>query len=137
MRVVVGGISHETSTFTPVQTDLGSYEERFLLRGDDIVRTFTDTNTPIGGFIEGASQYDMEVVPTLFAEPHIQTLLIRAHQRHRYSVKRRNAKGYPNPKKLNDTHVAKKRCQTLDAVKSDLKKLRSPQKILITPIIKK
>ena len=70
MRVVIGGISHETSTFTPVQTTLASYEERFLVRGDAIVTTFKNTNTPIGGFIEGAEKHGFEVIPTLFAEPH-------------------------------------------------------------------
>ncbi len=70
MRVVVGGISHETSTFTPVQTTWISYEERFLLRGDDILITFRNTNTPIGGFIDGAAQHGFELVPTLVAEPH-------------------------------------------------------------------
>lgn len=70
MRVVAGGISHETSTFTPVQTTLASYHERFFLRGQEIVTTFRGTNSPIGGFIDGAAAHDFELVPTLFAEPH-------------------------------------------------------------------
>lgn len=69
-RVVVGGISHETSTFTPVATALESYRERFLLRGDDILDTLRGTNTPIGGFIDGAQKHGFELVPTLFAEAH-------------------------------------------------------------------
>jgi microcystin degradation protein MlrC len=69
-RVVVGGISHETSTFTPVATTLRSYEERFLLRGGAILDVFRGTNTPIGGFIDGAAAHGFELVPTLFAEPH-------------------------------------------------------------------
>lgn len=70
MRVVTGGISHETSTFTPVQTTLASYYERFFLRGDEILTTFRGTNTPFGGFIEGAEVHGFELIPTLFAEPH-------------------------------------------------------------------
>lgn len=70
MRVVIGGISHETSTFTPVQTTLESYEERFLLRGADIITTFKGSNSPLGGFIDGAAQHGFEIIPTLFAEPH-------------------------------------------------------------------
>jgi microcystin degradation protein MlrC len=69
-RVIVGGISHETSTFTPVATTLGSYEERFLLRGHAILDTFQGTNTPIGGFIDGAAAHGFDLIPTLFAEPH-------------------------------------------------------------------
>jgi microcystin degradation protein MlrC len=70
MRVVTGGISHETSTFTPVKTTWESYYERFFLRGDEIITTFRGTNTPFGGFIEGADAHDFELIPTLFAEPH-------------------------------------------------------------------
>lgn len=70
MRVVTGGISHETSTFTPVPTTLASYYERFFLRGEEIITTFHDTNTPFGGFIDGAQVHGFELIPTLFAEPH-------------------------------------------------------------------
>ena len=70
MRVVTGGISHETSTFTPVKTTWESYYERFFLRGDEIITTFRGTNTPFGGFVEGAEVHGFELIPTLFAEPH-------------------------------------------------------------------
>ncbi len=69
MRVATGGLSHESSTFTPVPTTRESYAERFLLEGDDILRTFAGTNTPIGGFIAGAQVHDFELIPTLFGEP--------------------------------------------------------------------
>lgn len=69
-RVIVGGISHETSTFTPVPTTLESYQERFLLRGPEILRVFQDTNTTIGGYIDGAKKHGFELIPTLLAEPH-------------------------------------------------------------------
>ena len=70
MRVVIGGISHETSTFTPKKTDLDSYHERFYLHGDEIMTTFRGTNSPLGGFIDHCELNGIEVVPTLFAEPH-------------------------------------------------------------------
>ncbi len=69
MRVATGGLSHESSTFTPVPTTIESYRERFLLEGDDILRTFAGTNTPIGGFIEGAQAHGFELIPTLLGEP--------------------------------------------------------------------
>ncbi len=69
MRVATGGLSHESSTFTPVPTTIESYRERFLFEGDDILHTFAGTNTPIGGFIEGAQAHGFELVPTLFGEP--------------------------------------------------------------------
>ncbi len=69
-RVIVGGISHETSTFTPVATTLQSYHERFLLRGNKILDVLRGTNTPIGGFIDGAAKHGFELIPTFFAEAH-------------------------------------------------------------------
>ncbi|MDJ0754174.1 MAG: M81 family metallopeptidase [Ardenticatenaceae bacterium] len=70
MRVVIGGISHETSTFTPVQTTWESYHERFYLQGVDIITTFEGTNTPLGGFIDAGRENGIELLPTVFAEPH-------------------------------------------------------------------
>jgi microcystin degradation protein MlrC len=70
MKVVTGGISHETSTFTPVSTTWQSYQERFYLKGQEIITTFRGTNTPFGGFIEGAEAHGFELIPTLFAEAH-------------------------------------------------------------------
>lgn len=64
-RVIVGGISHETSTFTPVATTLQSFHERFLLRGNEILEVLRGTNTPIGGYIDGASKHGFEIIPTL------------------------------------------------------------------------
>ncbi|MAS33936.1 MAG: hypothetical protein CL610_08010 [Anaerolineaceae bacterium] len=64
MRIAVGSICHETSTFTPVPATW----DRFYARGDEVLSTFTGTNTPVGGFIE-ASQ-DFELVPLLCAEAH-------------------------------------------------------------------
>jgi len=71
MRIATGAFSHESSTFTPVPTDRASYELRFgYLRGDEVLTTFRGTNTPIGGFIEGADAHGFELIPTIFAEPH-------------------------------------------------------------------
>jgi microcystin degradation protein MlrC len=71
MRVVTGCISHETSTFTPVRTTWESFFERFGdVRGAAIVEKFRGTNTPTGGFIEGAEAHGFELIPTIFAEAH-------------------------------------------------------------------
>lgn len=68
MKVVVGGISHETNTFTPIKTSLNNFKERFHLRGNEIIDAFRGTNTPIGGFIEGAKNHHFTIIPTFFAE---------------------------------------------------------------------
>ena len=67
MRVATGGISHETSTFTPVPTTLQSYKDRFYLHGDELLSTFRGTNSPIGGFIDGAEQHGFELILTVLA----------------------------------------------------------------------
>ncbi|OGG56583.1 MAG: hypothetical protein A3F84_08770 [Candidatus Handelsmanbacteria bacterium RIFCSPLOWO2_12_FULL_64_10] len=71
MRVITGAISHETSTFTPVATARESFDERFgRLRGAEILSFFRGTNTPTGGFIDGAEAHGFELIPTIFAEAH-------------------------------------------------------------------
>ncbi len=70
MRVVTGGISHETSTFTPIPTTTANFDELFNLRGQEIIEKFHGTNTPTGGFIEGSEAHGFDLVPTLFAEAY-------------------------------------------------------------------
>ncbi|MEX0727147.1 MAG: M81 family metallopeptidase [Planctomycetaceae bacterium] len=67
-RVITGGVSHETSTFTPVPTTLEAFKERFLVRGDEMLKTFENTNTTIGGFIDGAKKHGFQLIPTILAE---------------------------------------------------------------------
>ena len=68
MRIAMGGISHETSTFTLVPTDLDSFRERGYLHGAEITEMFAGTNTAVGGFIDGASKHGFELYPTVQAE---------------------------------------------------------------------
>ena len=70
MRVAIGGIAHESSTFTNVATTLDSFRERSYLHGAEVVERFTGVNTPIGGFIEGAEAHGFTVVPTILAEAY-------------------------------------------------------------------
>ena len=69
MKVITGAISHETSTFTPVPTTYESFEERFghVPKGEQIPRLLGGTNTPTGGFIEGAAAHGFELEPTIYA----------------------------------------------------------------------
>lgn len=64
MRVAIGGISHETSTFSPAPADLSAFE---VHEGGEIIDRFRATATPIGGFLEGAKRHGWEAVPTLVA----------------------------------------------------------------------
>ena len=67
MKVVTGGIGHETSTFTPIATNLQSYVERFYWHELDVLNIFRGTNTPIGGFIAGAESHGFELTPSPLA----------------------------------------------------------------------
>ena len=67
MRIAIGGISHETSTFTSVATDKTSFSERYgELAGAAVIDKFRGANTPIGGFIAVAEERDFELIPTVF-----------------------------------------------------------------------
>jgi len=69
MRVAIGGISHETSTFTPVPTTRESFVERTgFPKGREMLDKFRGVNTPIGGFIESAQEHGFELVPAIFAQ---------------------------------------------------------------------
>ena len=65
MRIATGSISHESSTFTTVETTWDSYRnQRFGYRvGEEIVDFFRGTNTAIGGFLAGAERFGDVPIP--------------------------------------------------------------------------
>ncbi len=67
MRVAIGGISHESSTFSTVPTELSDFELRNFAEGEGLLERFSGTKTPIGGFIDAARDANFDVVPTMFA----------------------------------------------------------------------
>jgi len=72
MRIAIGGISHETSTFAHTRTTVADFSAGFgLFRGRDIVARFTGANICAGGFLAGAAQHGFDVVPLMwgFAYP--------------------------------------------------------------------
>ena len=70
LRILTGCISHETSTLTQVPTTLENFRDHFYVQGGDVLETFSGTNTPTGGLIEGAEAHGFELIPTVFAEAH-------------------------------------------------------------------
>lgn len=64
MRVAIGGISHESNTFSSAPTDLAAFR---VERGEEIPARWAQTFHEVGGFIEGASRFGYEPVPTLVA----------------------------------------------------------------------
>lgn len=79
MRIAVGGISHETSTFADQPTTLREFESGFgLFRGDEVVQRFRNANTCTGGFIDGAAKLGFEAVPILWTFAYPSGLIRRA-----------------------------------------------------------
>lgn len=66
-RIAVGGILHESNTFSSDLTDLADFGSRALRRGDEIPAEFAHSQHEVGGFIEGAESYGLDLVYTLVA----------------------------------------------------------------------
>ena len=67
LRIAGGGFTHETSTFTPVETTRADFDRGYgFFRGDAIFRHLTDVNVPMAGFIEGARASGFELVPLIW-----------------------------------------------------------------------
>jgi microcystin degradation protein MlrC len=72
MRIITGGVLHETSTFAAGTTTVRDFETgKGLLRGAALFDTFRGANFCPGGFLEGAERHGFELVPLLwtFATP--------------------------------------------------------------------
>ena len=68
MRIAVGGVLHETSTFIDTPTTLADFEQGFgIYRGDEIFTRFRGANMCIGGFLDGAAKYGFEALPLVWA----------------------------------------------------------------------
>jgi len=63
-RIVIGGMSHETNTFSTVKTTLEDFRPSY---GDDIVETLKGTRSGIGGYIDVLEREGFEYVPTIKA----------------------------------------------------------------------
>ena len=66
-RFIVGQISHETNSFSPIKTQLSHFTERGYNLGEEVIKQFTGTRTPIGGFIEFAKRSGSELISTVTA----------------------------------------------------------------------
>ncbi len=65
--IAIGGIMHESNTFSAVRTDRAAFESGRLVFGDDILKVWGETHHEVGGFIQGASVYGYALHPTLMA----------------------------------------------------------------------
>lgn len=67
MRVAIGGIAHESSTFATVPTGLAQFEEQGIPEGPALIETYTGTKSPMGGFIDAARDFSFDLAPTIYA----------------------------------------------------------------------
>lgn len=65
--IAIGGIMHESNTFSNVPTDRAAFESGLLVFGNDLLDIWGESHHEVGGFIEGASIYDWDLHPTLMA----------------------------------------------------------------------
>src|SRR3954470_24204213 len=66
-RVVVGGVWHETNTFSPIPTDLDAFRRFLFVEGDEIAPALGGTNTEIGGMLAAATQAGIEPIHACWA----------------------------------------------------------------------
>jgi microcystin degradation protein MlrC len=79
MRIAMGGIIHETSTFVQTRTTRAEFESsEGTARGAAMLERFEGTNVCTGGFIEGARRFGFEPVPLLRANAWPGGLIPRA-----------------------------------------------------------
>src|SRR5688572_10165505 len=67
MRVAIGGISHETNTFSSIPADLAQFQTRTLLRGAALIQASRGVGNVLGGMVDTASELGWQLVPLLFA----------------------------------------------------------------------
>ncbi len=67
MKILVGGIYHESHSFSSEPTNLESFRNVLLLEGKDSIEKMRDTTSEIFGFIKGAEKFGFEMIPSLWA----------------------------------------------------------------------
>jgi microcystin degradation protein MlrC len=74
-KIAIAMMMHETNTFSPVATPLGSFRP---LAGDAAIQEFRDTNTQLGGFLHVAREIGAEIAVPVAAGAHPSGYVERA-----------------------------------------------------------
>ncbi|HEY2970919.1 MAG TPA: M81 family metallopeptidase [Pyrinomonadaceae bacterium] len=67
MKILVGGIYHESHSFSHLPTDLETFRQTLLLEGDEVIDKLRGTTSEMAGFIEGSKRFGFDLVPTIWA----------------------------------------------------------------------
>ena len=79
MRIVTGGVLHETSTFASGKTVVRDFETGIgFARGRELFDKFRGANFCCGGFIDGADKHGFELIPILWAFAFPSAVIERA-----------------------------------------------------------
>ena len=62
--IAIGGIMHESNTFSGTPTDYGAFSQTFA---GNLIKAWGETHHEMAGFIQGATQYDYTAYPTLMS----------------------------------------------------------------------
>ena len=62
--IAIGGIMHESNTFSDTPTDYAAFSHTYA---GNIIKTWGEAHHEIGGFIQGATDYNYTVYPTMMA----------------------------------------------------------------------
>ena len=60
--IAIGGIMHESNTFSDTPTDYAAFSQTFA---SNLIKAWGETHHEMGGFIQGATQYNYTAYPTL------------------------------------------------------------------------
>ncbi len=77
-KFVIAMMMHETNTFSPLPTPIGSFGRAGALSGPEAIPALEGTNTSAGGFIEIARQAGAEFTLPMAASAHPSGLVTRA-----------------------------------------------------------
>jgi microcystin degradation protein MlrC len=66
-RIAVGGVIHETHTFSATPTDLDAFRRQSFVAGDELVQRMAGTPTAMGGVLQGLREAGDRVMPLLYA----------------------------------------------------------------------
>ena len=67
MKFAILGINHETNTFSVVPTTYSEFQKSGILRGQQILDEFRDSNYTIAGYLQAAEELGFEAIPLMYA----------------------------------------------------------------------
>ena len=67
MKILVGGIYHESNSFSNIPTDIDSFKSVIYLEGPRAIDEMRGTTSEMAGFIRASEEIGFEMVPTLWA----------------------------------------------------------------------